>query len=67
MILNAKGEPMRRQIGFLRAMTRVSQPKADISTHACGFSIPIEETEVEEASERFIQLDDQSAIPGRLL
>jgi hypothetical protein len=51
MILNSKGEPMRREIGFLRTMTRVSQPKTEVSTHACGFSIPLEETEVEEASE----------------
>lgn len=52
MILNARGEPMRREIGFLRTMTRVSQPKTEVSTHACGFSIAIEETEVEQMDDR---------------
>lgn len=49
MILNARGEPMRREIGFLRSMTNFSQPKTEVSTHACGFDIPIEADETEES------------------
>ncbi len=50
MILNSRGEPMRRAVGFVRSMTTDSQPKTDVSTHACGFSIPLEGDETEEAA-----------------
>ncbi|MES2136989.1 MAG: hypothetical protein V4502_08025 [Pseudomonadota bacterium] len=51
MILNARGEQMRREIGFLRAMTRVSQVKTEVSTQLCGYSIPVEGDETEEAKQ----------------
>jgi hypothetical protein len=50
MILDSSGEPMRRAIGFIRSMRRVSQPKTEVSTHLSGFSIPLESEEGEDAS-----------------
>jgi hypothetical protein len=43
MILDHTGRSVRRSIGFVRELVHQREPKADISTHACGFETPCEE------------------------